>query len=116
MPTMARFMEMVDLLLHGRIPFPGMSDPPSRHLTARAVVDSAGRLVVPAAIRNALGFRDRQEVILALEGTAVRMTTAEAALQSAVAEAQALARRRGSGKGGEVDAFIATRRDDAAKE
>lgn len=83
---------------------------------ASTVVDAAGRLVVPAAFRAALGFQPRQEVVLTLEGASIRMTTAEAALDSAVAKVQALARKYGGGKGGEVDAFIAERRAEARKE
>ena len=101
---------MVDSPTTGRI------DPSSHTGTARVVVDSAGRLVVPAPFRIALGFQKRQEVLLALQGATIRMTTAEAALEAAVAEAQALARKRGGDKGGEVDAFIAERRAEAAKE
>ena len=101
---------MADLALNGIL------DSPSRSVTARAVVDAAGRLVVPARFRAALGFGKRQEVLLTLEGTAVRLVTAEAAVDAAVAEVQALARKYGGGKGGEVDAFIAERRAEAAKE
>ena len=91
------------------------------HLTstsesASTVVDAAGRLVVPAPFRAALGFRPRQEVVLTLEGASIRMTTAEAALEATVAEVQSLARKYGGGKGGEVDAFIAERRAEARKE
>lgn len=81
-----------------------------------AVVDSAGRLVIPACFRAALGFDKRQRVHLALEGASLRLTTAEAAMDAAVENLQALARKHGGGQGGEVDAFIAERRADAAKE
>ena len=84
--------------------------------SASTVVDAAGRLVVPAAFRAALGFRPRQEVVLTLEGTSIKITTTEAALDAAVAKIQALARKYGGGKGGEVDAFIAERRAEARKE
>ena len=87
--------------------------PPTR---TTAIVDSAGRLVVPAALRAALRFQPRQEVVLTLEGTSIRLTTAEVALHAAVARIQALARKHGGGKGGEVDAFIAERRAEARKE
>lgn len=80
------------------------------------VVDAAGRLVVPAPFRAALRFQPRQEVVLTLEGDSIKMTTAEAALDAAVAKVQALARKYGGGKGGEVDAFIAERRAEARKE
>ena len=78
-------------------------------------MDAAGRLVVPARFRAALGFGKRQEVLLTLEGAAVRLMTTEAAVDAAVSEVQALARKYGGGKGGEVDAFIAERRAEAAR-
>ncbi len=80
------------------------------------VVDAAGRLVVPAPFRAALGFRPRQEVVLTLDGSSIRVTTAEVALEAAVARVQSLARKYGGGGGGEVDAFIAERRAEARKE
>lgn len=83
---------------------------------ATVVVDSAGRLVVPAPFRTALRFQPRQEVVLTLEGDSIKMTTAEAALDAAVAKVQTLARKYGGGEGGEVDAFIAERRAEARKE
>ena len=84
--------------------------------TVSAVVDSSGRLVVPARFRAALGFRRRQEVLLTLERDALTLRTSEGAVDAAVARAQALARRHGGGKGGEVDAFIAARRSEAGRE
>ena len=107
---------MVDSTIMVDTPTTGIRDLSNQAATARVVVDSAGRLVVPAPFRTALGFQERQEVFLALEGATIRMTTAEAALEAAVAEAQALARKRGGGKGGEVETFIAERRAEAAKE
>lgn len=94
----------------------GLQSPAVQKDSVRAVVDAAGRLVVPARFRAALGFEKRQEVLLTLEGTAVRLMTADAAVDAAVAEVQALARNYGGGKGGEVDAFIAERRAEASKE
>ncbi len=91
-------------------------DPDITPASATTVVDAAGRLVVPARFRAALGFRARQEVLLTLEGASIRVTTAEAALKAAVERAQSLATRHGGGAGGEVDAFIAERRAEARKE
>ena len=90
--------------------------PPRTHPPARAVVDAAGRLVMPARFRAALGFRKRQEVLLTLEGAVVKLMTAEAAADAAMDAVQALARKYGGGQGGEVEAFIAERRAEAAKE
>ena len=80
------------------------------------VVDAAGRVVVPAPFRAALGFRPRQEVVFTLDGSSIRLTTAEAALDAAVARVQSLAKKYGGGAGGEVDAFIAERRAEARRE
>jgi len=84
--------------------------------SASTVVDASGRLVVPAAFRAALGFQPRQEVVLTLAGASIKIPTTEAALDAAVAQIQALARKYGGGKGGDVDAFIAERRAEARKE
>ena len=83
------------------------------------IVDPAGRLVVPAHFREALGFRPRQKVILDLEGDTIRLTTVEAAVDEAVARAQALARKydeKLGQTGSVVDEFIAERRKEAARD
>ncbi len=83
------------------------------------MVDAAGRLVVPAPFRAALGFETRQKVVLTLEGDTIRITTVETALDEAVARAQALARKydqRLGQTGGVVDEFIAERRKEAARD
>lgn len=72
--------------------------------------------MVPAPFRSALGFRPRQEVVLTLDGSSIRMMTVEAALEAAVAKVQSLARKYGGGGDGNVDAFIAERRAEARKE
>ncbi len=95
--------------------YPALAMPISRDRTS-TVVDAAGRLVVPAPFRAALGFRPRQEVVLTLDGSSIRMMTVEASLEAAVARVQSLARKYGGGGGGEVDAFIAERRAEARKE
>ncbi len=84
-----------------------------------AVVDSAGRLVVPAHYRAALGFRPRQEIILELDGDAIRITPAEIALDAAITRAQALTRKydeKLGRTGSVVDDFIAERRKEAARD
>lgn len=83
------------------------------------IVDSAGRLVVPAHFREALGFGPRQKVILDLEGHTIRLTTVETAVDEAVARAQALARKydeKQGRTGSVVDEFIAERRKEAARD
>lgn len=84
--------------------------------SVRVRVDSAGRLVVPARFRAALGIRSGGRVLLTLEDDDLTMTTREAALDAAVARAQGLSRKYGSEGGGEVDAFLAERRAEAAHE
>ena len=85
--------------------------------TTSTVVDAAGRLVVPAPFRAALGFQTRQKVVLTLEGDAIQIATVETAVDAAIAHAQALARKYGTGSSGsEVDAFIAERRREAARD
>lgn len=79
-------------------------------------VDSAGRLVVPAKYRAALGFRSRQRVLLTLESDGLTLKTPGAALDAAIERAQTLARKYGGGRGGEVDAFLAERRAEAARD
>jgi len=83
------------------------------------VVDAAGRLVVPAQFRAALGFQSRQKVVLTLEGDTIRITTVPAAVDAAVARAQALARKydeKLGRTGSVVDEFIAERRREAARD
>ena len=72
--------------------------------------------MLPARFRAALAFRERQPVVLRLEGDSVRVATAEAAPDAAIAAAQVTARTHGGRKGGAVDAFIAERRAEAAEE
>lgn len=79
-------------------------------------MDSAGRLVVPVRFRAALGIPSGGRVLLTLESDGLAMTTGEAALDAAVERAQGLARKYGSGGGGEVDAFLAERRAEAARD
>lgn len=81
-----------------------------------AVLDASGRLVVPASLRKALGFRRRQRVVLTREGRALRIERVEDTVDAAVREAQELARRHGGGRGGQVDAFLAERRQEAHRE
>lgn len=84
--------------------------------SVRVRVDSAGRLVVPARFRAALGIRSGGRVLLTLEDDGLTMTTREAALDAAVARARGLACKYGGGGGNEVDAFLAERRAEAARE
>ncbi|WP_419942481.1 AbrB/MazE/SpoVT family DNA-binding domain-containing protein [Candidatus Palauibacter sp.] len=80
--------------------------------TERVTIDEAGRLVVPARFRRALGIRGRQQLLVGLEGDTIRLRT----VRGALARLQALAARNRQGSGSVVDAFILERRAEAARE
>ena len=86
------------------------SEPPIP--SERVSIDAAGRVVVPARFRRALGLRGGQSLVIGLQGDAITMRTIDAAVD----RAQAIARRRRKERGSVVDAFIAERRADAAEE
>ena len=78
----------------------------------RVTIDEAGRLVVPARFRKALGIRGRQQLVVGLEGDTIRLRTPSAAL----ARLQAIARQKRRGSEGVVDEFILERRAEAARD
>lgn len=81
--------------------------------TERVVIDAAGRLVIPARFRRALGLRGRGTVVVGMVGDSLRVRTIDGALE----RLQRIARRKSADDGpGSVDAFIAGRRDEAGKE
>ena len=80
--------------------------------TERVVIDAAGRLVVPARFRRAMGIRGRDTVIVGMVGDSLRVHTVDGALE----RLQRLARRKRADDGSAVDAFIAERRDEAETE
>jgi len=86
--------------------------PIKRPFTARVPVDNAGRIVVPAQIRRALGIQGGQQLSISLEGDVIRLQTLDAALE----RARAIARRKRKRNGSVVDEFITQRRAEAAKE
>lgn len=86
--------------------------PIKRPFTARVPVDNAGRVVVPAQIRRALGIQGGQQLSISLEGDVIRLQTVDAALE----RARAIARRKRKRSGSVVDEFITQRRAEAAKE
>lgn len=87
--------------------------PPDRSAEPeRVTIDEAGRLVVPARFRKALGIRGRQQLVVGLEGDTIRLRTPSAAL----ARLQAIARQKRQGSGSVVDEFILERRAEAARE
>ena len=78
----------------------------------RVRVDSAGRIVVPAGLRRALGIGIGQELVMSLDDGFVRLQTIDAALE----RVRAIARIRRRGKASVADEFIAERRAEAATE
>ena len=78
----------------------------------RVTIDEAGRLVVPARFRKALGIRGRQQLVVGLEGDTIRLRTPSAAL----ARLQAIARQKRRGSESVVDEFILERRTEAARD
>ena len=82
------------------------------HGPRRVRLDSAGRIVVPAGIRRALGIGTGQELLVSMDDGFVRLQTIDAAL----ARVRAIARRRRRSDTSVVDEFIAERRAEAAGE
>ena len=83
-----------------------------RFLSQRVRVDGAGRVVVPAAMRKALGIRSGQNLAISLDGDCIRLQTIDAALE----RVRAIARRKRKSALSVVDEFIAERRKEAAEE
>jgi AbrB family looped-hinge helix DNA binding protein len=78
----------------------------------RTTVNAAGRIVIPAAYRRALGIKQGDEVILRLEEGEVRIITPAQAIR----RAQALVRRYVPAGRSLVDELIAERRAESARE
>ena len=78
--------------------------------TQRVRIDKAGRLVVPANIRKALGIEDGQELTVRLVDGGIRLQTLDAGLE----RVWAIAGRRGKTVPDIVDDFIAERRAEAS--
>jgi len=78
----------------------------------RVVIDAAGRLVVPARFRRAMGIRGRGTVVVGMVGDSLRVHTVDGALE----RLQRIARRKRPDEESAVDAFIAERRDEAGRE
>ena len=80
--------------------------------TARVTVGENGRLVLPAPFRKALGLAGAGQVVLTLEGDAVRVTSVRRRLM----EARDRLRRFVPARQGMVDALIEERRAEADEE
>ena len=76
-------------------------------------VSETGRLSIPADIRKAVGLERGGDVVIELVRREIRIRT----IDEVVAQAQAIARRLTEGKpDASVDAFLAERRREAARE
>lgn len=80
--------------------------------STKAKVDSAGRVLVPATFRKALGVAPGDEVKLVLKKGVLELRS----LDDAIREAQALVRRHVSKKKSLVNELIKERRKEAARE
>ncbi|KGM34200.1 AbrB/MazE/SpoVT family DNA-binding domain-containing protein [Inquilinus limosus] len=79
----------------------------------RAKVSESGRLSIPADLRRAVGLEHGGDVVVELDGRDIRIRTVD----EVVAQAQALTRQLlGDRPEASVDAFLAERRREAAKE
>ncbi|MGL4960552.1 MAG: AbrB/MazE/SpoVT family DNA-binding domain-containing protein [Inquilinus sp.] len=79
----------------------------------KAKVSESGRLSIPADLRRAVGLEHGGDVVVELDGRDIRIRT----LDEVVARAQALTRQLlGDRPEASVDAFLAERRREAAKE
>lgn len=86
--------------------------PTTGALAERVSIDDAGRIVVPAKMRKALGIEGGQALSIRLDGNVIQLQT----LKTAIETTQTLARQKRSGKASVVDAFIKERRVEAEKE
>ena len=75
-------------------------------------VSASGRVLIPARFRRALGLADGDELLLSREGDRLVLTSRTAALR----RAQALAAQYRGADESEVDALLAARRAEAARE
>lgn len=82
-------------------------------MNVAVALDQAGRLVLPAAVRKALGLKPGSRLILSVEGQVVKLTP----MREAIRKAQAiLAPYRPKDGHSVVDDLIAERRAEAARE
>lgn len=96
---------MVDARTHGR-------SSPRWESSHRVRIDGAGRVVIPAEARKALGIEKGQELTLSLTEDGLTLRT----LEHARARVKALARAHRKDSGSVVDAFLTARRAEAAGE
>jgi AbrB family looped-hinge helix DNA binding protein len=78
--------------------------------SVRAKVSESGRVSLPAEFRKAVGLDHGGDVVIELEGKAIRIRM----LDDVIAEAQRRSRQiLGDKPAGSVDAFLAERRSDS---
>lgn len=75
-----------------------------------ARITQGGRLVIPAAVRKAMNLRDGEMVMLQMKGNVLQVSTLDDQIDAVQAFCAPLLGE------GAVDAFIAERRREAAKE
>ncbi len=75
-------------------------------------IAAGGRVVIPAEVRQDLGVKEGDELLLTRDGEGIRMTT----VKQAVREVQAFFGQFKKPGESVVDEFLADRRDEAAKE
>jgi AbrB family looped-hinge helix DNA binding protein len=78
---------------------------------ATTTIDKAGRVIIPAEIRRALGFTEGKELIVKSDGGELRIYTREQALR----RAQEYCKRLKTGRS-IVDELIADRKAEAKRE
>jgi AbrB family looped-hinge helix DNA binding protein len=80
--------------------------------TATVKLSTNGRILIPLALRRALGVKPGDKLVLEAEDGTMRVSTRETQLR----EVQAIARKFLAGKPSLVDELIAERRAEAARE
>jgi AbrB family transcriptional regulator (stage V sporulation protein T) len=78
----------------------------------RVRIAAGGRVVIPADVRQGLGVKEGDELLITRDGDGIRMTT----VQQAVKEVQAFFGQFKKPGESVVDEFLASRREEAAKE
>jgi AbrB family transcriptional regulator (stage V sporulation protein T) len=78
----------------------------------RVRIAAGGRVVIPADIRQGLGVKEGDELLITRDGDGIRMTT----VQQAVKEVQAFFGQFKKPGESMVDDFLGSRREEAAKE
>lgn len=109
--TARRASKKMQSAVRSTAPQPDVAHPPSdRGVAERVPIDDAGRVVVPARIRKALGIHGGDELMISMDGDVIQLKTIETALENARKIAR---RRKKDDRISVVDTFIAERRAEA---